>query len=314
MSKLNLVNREIIKQSVVFSVRTVFLGILFAFLIAGVVYSPTYYFDLTRGDQYEQKVLEEINVKNGKPHEVASGILSWEQQSLTPMYMRYEKDSIYNSLGIFKMNNSWTYFHRGALAPHNYLLKQGLANCGEYARIFVNLMNESGHEATLLRAPADDHVYALYEVRNNSVVVNPSSGKVVDGKKFADRKNFSKIVAVGSEGAEREVTSQYVDLHNVTLRVKSGDENQRYEASVASLTAIRQYPNKYNSGEEFVEKSFTGRFSSFNLSESLYRIKLEKKGLILSEYYSKTVSVEDSSEVVFDLENMSSEKGLPSLF
>lgn len=314
MSKLNLDNREIIKQSVVFSVRTVFLGILFAFLIAGVVYSPTYYFDLTRGDQYEQKVLEQIDLKNGTPHQAASGILTWEQQSLTPMYMKYEKDSIYNSLGIFNMNNSWTYFHRGALAPHNYLLKQGLANCGEYARIFVNLMNESGHEAKLLRAPADDHVYALYEVQNNSVVVNPSSGKVVGGKKFADRKNFSKIVAVGPKGTEREVTSRYVNLHNVTLRVESEDENQRYKASVKSLTAIRKYPNKYSSGKEFVEKSFRGTNSSFNLSESLYRIELEKKGLVLSEYYSKTVSVETSREVIFDLENMSSENGLPSLF
>lgn len=305
---------EIIKD---FS-NSVLLGLLltpvFLAMIFSIIYSPAFYFDWTQGDRYERKVLDNISIENKTAHEAANNILFWEQKNLKPMYMRYDGDSYLNTLGLYNINGSWTYFHRGVVAPHNYILKQGLANCGEFSTVFVRLMEEAGHEARVLSAPVDDHQYALYQHQNESFVVNPSSGKVVDGDKFADRKNFSKILAGGLSGKPKDVTSRYLDEHNITLKIEAPRDDENFVISVSSLTAIRKYPGKYESGEKLAEKDFSGKKANFNLSESLYRIKLEEKGLVFSNYYSKTVSIEKPQKIVFDLKNMSARRGLPSLF
>lgn len=292
-------------QKVLKKLVSIYLGILLFFLALLLLLNLPLFisviFDFTNGK-------EVVNVASGRvignisnPDEKALAIMAWERDYFQNPYSIYDQNSTLNKYNIYKINGDYKLFVRGA--PVSWMIYSRLANCEEYAKVFVLMMNEAGVKSNLIQATGADHVWAEYMYDGYSIAVDPSQNIVIGNHKGEFEKNmnvkFPYIEAVDLDGIKMDVSDEYIKRGNLTILVF--DNNQPvYEAQVIikSPYLMKNRGGRYNKPSDVISNltDYNGK-TFFKLGSQEYIVEVGVKKLYLfNTIYQKNVTVEINKE------------------
>lgn len=138
--------QEILKN-VRFSFRITLILMLLFFSIPPIT---SQIFDFTNGNEIINNTLTNIIGNTTDPDEKALAIMVWERDYFYNPYSYYNINSTIQKFGVFEIDGDYFIFTRPA--PVSWIINSRLANCEEYARVFVTMMNEAGIKARLIIA------------------------------------------------------------------------------------------------------------------------------------------------------------------
>ena len=165
--------QEILKN-VIFSFRITLILLLLFFSIPPIT---SLIFDFTNGNEIINNTLTNIIGNTTDPDEKALAIMVWERDYFYNPYSYYNINSTIQKFGVFEIDGDYFLFTRPA--PVSWIINSKLANCEEYARVFVTMMNEAGIKARLIIAPGEDHVWAEYIHGTHKIAVDPSQNIII---------------------------------------------------------------------------------------------------------------------------------------
>ena len=262
-------------------------------------------YDLLYGDSQVTQILNNI-IQGSNPDDIALSIMRWEKEYFYNPYSMFNPNSTLQKIGLYKINGSYRLFVRNA--PVSWVIHSRLANCGEYAKVFVYLMNKKGILARIVHTPGEDHAWAEYMSNGFKIVVDPSSNRVIlDKRKFAKDKNWSYIESYNiSNVSDRiDVSDEYIERGKLNVYVlENGNPKTGVYVVIKSPHLMRLYPSRYTEPRIVVfKKTDKNGSSSFKLGEKEYIVEVRKNYLILDMVYSKNITVKINEEVniSFDL-------------
>ncbi|MCM8803546.1 MAG: transglutaminase-like domain-containing protein [Candidatus Omnitrophica bacterium] len=287
------------------------LGIFIGIIITLVIYIPWLY-DIFYGETITTQVLKNTTSNLTTPDEIALSIMKWESEYFYNPYSLWNPNSTLQKYGIYKINGSYRLFVRNA--PVSWIISSRLANCEEYAKVFVHLMNKKGIESRLVYTPGEDHAWAEYYSNGHKIVVDPSQNKVIpDKKKFAEGKNWSYIESIDIFNTSKinDVSDEYIERGILNIRVMS--ENKPIEGidvTIKSPYLMKINPERYKK-PEIVLSNRTDKNGEifFKLGEKDYIIEVRKRYFIFNIVFSKNATVISNTEtnLSFDLNKDKSE-------
>ncbi len=270
-----------------FSFTLVFLLVLFRILII-FPYPFLFLFNTFFGKSVIHKTLNFVINETTDPDMAALSVLSWEKRHF---YSPYSSEG--SEILFFHRNKNRRYFPFFRNAPISWIIFSGLANCGEYSRVFVYLLNVSGIHARYVHVRGEDHAWAEYYSDHFKIVVDPSTGRVIsDTKKFAEGKNWSYIESVALENSSWgfldystsiDVSDEYIERGVLFIRVYRNNLPLRGAyVSVFSPYLMRIAPERYSS-PRLVLKNVTNEegIVVFRLGGKEYFIQIMSKNPFL---------------------------------
>lgn len=215
------------KYQILLSLLIIILIAVSIFINVLIPYSKVLYvhaYDTLYGDKIIEDTLSEIIQNETNPDKIALLIMDWEHNYFLNPYSNYNPDSKLNSLGIYNIDGYHLFVRR---APVSWIIHSQLANCEEYAKVFVTLMNEAGYEARFVHSSAGDHCWAEYMHDNYRIAVDPSCNNVIGThkKEFEKRMNtsFCYIEVVDIEQNKFDVTDEYINTTNLSVSLLKDD-------------------------------------------------------------------------------------------
>lgn len=284
----------------------VLLGLAALLMVIVAMVTVPFAYDKVWGKEVIENVAEEI-MEEGSTESVPFRIMEWEREYFDSPYANYDPDSFLSRFGITRIDDEYRFFLRG---PPSWTIRNKLANCGEYASVFVALTNATGIKSRVIEVPGEDHVFAEYYTSTGAKrIVDPSINQLItDPKEFARGKNWSYIVAINHNGSKEDVSSEYVDRGRLIVLV----ENKGSPVNNATVTVYSRYlmetiPDRYEKGgPRKVTTNLTDAngTSTFNLGEKNYTVKVKKRFLRLFnvEKGERTVDVRANETAIIDFD------------
>jgi len=265
-------------------------------VVLGVVFVLPFIFDTFYGDKIITQTLNNVTGNLTDPDQIALSIMAWEKEYFYNPYALFDPNSTFQKFGVYEINGTHKKFYRNA--PVSWIIYSRLANCEEYAKTFVYLMNKEGVEARIVSAPAEDHTWAEYYFNGYKIVVDPSANKVIsDKKEFAKGKNWSYIESVNifNNSDKKDVSEEYFERGKLTVRVTNQNKPvNRANVIVKSLYLAEINPNMYKKPKVvFTNTTNKDGKAVFYLGEKQYVVKIE----YCFKAYSKNVTVVPNKEV-----------------
>ena len=288
-------------------VKPILFGIAVGLILLAIIFSMPYIFDVFYGEKIVNETLNNvINNNLTDPDKIALSIMEWESKYFYSPYSLWNLNSTLQRFGIYEVNGTYRWFVRDA--PVSWIIFSKLANCGEYAKVFVYLMNKKGINARLVHAPGEDHAWAEYFSNGFKIVVDPSTNRVISNKKiFAKGKNWSYIESVDifNISDKKDVSDEYIDRGILIVHVL---DNQN---PVSGINVVVKSPYLMKTNSERYKKpkivlvkntNKTGE-ASFQLGEKEYIIEIKKSYLIFDIIYSEnvTIMVDKRTDLIFNL-------------
>lgn len=262
------------------------LGILYLMSLFLIIVAPQVYTAI-RGHAITKEVMSQIGMNTTNPNELALRIYSWEQQKFTNLYFVRLKDMSWSEKilaihGIYYDKQGKPHLFRPFRrfqVPPQWVLHTKLANCGEYAEVFVYLMNEAGFKARIVRAPGEDHSWAEYYVGNYKIIFDPSNPKnpvIVNPKQFGKLKNFSYVEAydLTNPNHREDVSDEYIERGTLVVEVvKANEPVPGATVEVLSTYLMERFPERYDKPRRVVFNE-TGKngTAQFKLGPKEYEI------------------------------------------
>ena len=264
----------------------IFLGISLSLIAVPYIYSGF------EGEQITKDVLTQIGLNTSNPNELALRIYSWEQQNFLSLYSVKKEELPFIGRGLAV----WGFYRnkQGELhlfrpwfgtfpVPPEWVLHSKLANCREYAEVFVYLMNKAGFKARVVRAPGEDHSWAEYYVENYKIIFDPSNPKnpiILNPKQFGQLKNFSYVEAYDLENPnhKEDVSDEYIEKGTLVVKVVKGNEPlSGATVEVLSTYLMERFPERYGTPRRVVFNE-TGKdgTTQFKLGPKKYKIVSKK--------------------------------------
>ena len=258
-------------------------------------------FDFTYGEEVVNVTLASVTGNISNPDEKALAIMAWERDYFQNPYSLYDQNSTLNKYNIYKINEDYKLFVRRA--PVSWMIYSRLANCEEYAKVFVLLMNHAGVKSNLIQAPGADHVWAEYMYDGYSIAVDPSQNIVIGNHKSEFEKNmnvkFPYVEAVDLGGIKMDVSDDYIKRGNLTILVFD-NKQPVHEAQVIikSPYLMKNRGGRYNKPSDVISNlTDYGGKTFFKLGSQEYIVEVRVKKLYLFySVYQKNVTVEINKE------------------
>lgn len=266
-------------------------------------------FDFTNGKEIINNTLTNIIGNTTNPDEKALAIMVWERDYFYNPYSYYNINSTIQKFGVYKINGNHSLFIRPA--PVSWIIYSRLANCEEYARVFVFLMNEAGIKANLILAQGEDHVWAEYKYKDYKIAVDPSQNIIIGSHKqdFEKKMNvkFSYVQSIDLQGNKIDVSDEYIDRGNLTIIVfDNGKPVTNVQVTILNPSFMINRSDRYNKPIPVLSKS-TGNdgIVFFKLGSQKYNVKVRIDQIyLIDSIYQKNITVDLGKENVinFDLE------------
>ena len=266
-----------------------------------------YLFDSLYGESIVNQILNNITSNMTNPDDIALSVMKWEYKYFYDPYTLWNRSSILQRFGFYKINGSYKLFIRNA--PVSWIIYSRLANCGEYAKVFVYFMNKKGIQARLVHAPGEDHAWAEYYSHDFKIVVDPLHNKVIpDKRRFARGKNWSYIESFDLYNTSHtiDVSDEYISRGS--LRVLVLDNNHSVEGIdviVKSPYLMNVDPVRYKKPRIILVKHTDKNGESvFKLGPKEYIVEVKRSYLLFDFIYSKniTVTIEKETNITFNLD------------
>ena len=239
------------------------------------------------GDKITSEVLSKVSSNTTDPKELALRIYSWEQQNFAnPYFIQPENMSLIEKLlagyGFYYDKQGEVHLFRpfnSFPVPPQWVLHSKLANCEEYAKVFVYLMSQEGVKARIVRAPGEDHTWTEYYVGNYKIIFDPSNSKnpvIVNPKQFGQLKNFSYVEAydLANPDHKEDVSDEYIERGRLVVKVVKGNEPvSGATVEVLSTHLMERFPKRYDTPRRVVVNE-TGKdgTTQFKLGPKEYKI------------------------------------------
>jgi len=304
-----MMKNEVKRKYILPCLRGALIGIILILLYLLLFVLPTvpYTYDLIFGDKIVEDKLKNITVGTANPDQIALAVMDWEEKYFLNPYSHYNPNSTLQKYGFYKINNSYKWFKRNS--PVSWVIKSKLANCEEYARVFVYLMNKSGIKSRLIHAPGEDHSWAEYYNNDFKIVVDPSSNEVIENtKKWATGRNWSYIKSVNifDKSDKKEVTKEYVETGFLNVAVFEDEEPiENARIIIKNPDLSEGSSERYKSPKLVLAKKTNGKGNvRFTLGENKYIVEYKEDHLIYSLLYSKNVTVtpKNNKSLYFNLD------------
>lgn len=263
---------------------------------------------------YGEEVINEtlINfVEITNPDEKALAIMAWERRYFDNPYSFYNQNSTLQKFGIYNISGDYRWFG-GRPAPVSWIINSRLANCEEYARVFVTLMNNAGIKANLIKALGEDHVWAEYMYDSYRVAVDPSQNIIIGSRKREFEKDmnikFSYVEAVDLQGTIMDVSDEYIERGNLTIFVFNNEKPvSNAQVIIKNPSFMENRSDRYNKPLRVLSKT-TGNDGEvyFKLGYQKYNVEVRVNHIyLLDSVYRKNATVEINKEnlINFSLEN-----------
>lgn len=264
------------------------------FILLLLVLLPVIY-DGIWGEERVESVVHDLDIRNQSPNDAALTVMNWEQENFASPYFRYSSDSYLNKIGVYQINGEYRFFPSWMQMTPSWAMREGLANCGEYAMVFAELMNEAGFEAEVISAPGNDHAWAAYRVDGNWIAIDPSANRVRGNREeFGARKHFARVVRKDPETGEKiDITRRYVDVGSLEVNVTYNNRPVRgADILVESSYLARNSGGMYDEPltVENHQTDATGGWRT-NLGPGNYTLTGSVGGNLFSETYSREVKI-----------------------
>lgn len=298
----------------------IFILILASLATISILWPPVYSF--FNGDKITQEVMSQIGYNITDPNELALRIHKWEHQNFYSPYPQNEKIkklpfgerllAIFgfwrNKEGKIRVFRSFSLVGQGSVPPQ-WVLYSKLANCGEYAKTFVYLMNKYDIKARIVQAPGEDHTWAEYYVGKYKIIFDPSNPEnpiIVNPQVFGKMKNFSYVEAYELNNPEKreDVSDEYIKRGTLIVRVfRNGKPVSGAQIEIKSTYLMMKHPNIYNT-PKLVTSNTTNEngVAGFKLGEKEYVITSRKCALFLCWIGEENSEVRVGSITVVDIE------------
>lgn len=296
-----------ISKRCLFSIRITFLLFLLFISLPPLI---SVLYDFTYGKEIINNTLTNIIGNTINSDEKSLAIMAWEHDYFYNPYSYYNVNSTLQKFGVYKINGNYTLFNRPA--PVSWVIKSRLANCEEYARVFVTMMNEAGIKAILITAPGEDHVWAEYMYETHRIAVDPSQNYVIGAhkKEFEKMMNvrFSYIESIDSQGNRIDVSDEYFERGNLNIIVdKNGNPVDNAQVIIKNPSFMENRSDRYSKPIRIISKT-TGSDGkvSFKLGYQKYNVEARVNHIyLLDSIYRKNITVEVDKEnsIEFNLEN-----------
>ncbi|ADT85241.1 transglutaminase-like domain-containing protein [Thermococcus barophilus] len=268
-------------------------------------------YDAIWGEKIINDVVSTVIGNETNPNKIALNIYFWEKSNFVSPYTYYQKTpELLRNIGIYKIEGEYRWFLRPTFypTPVSWILHSKLANCEEYARVFVFIMTHAGVKARIVRAPGEDHAWAEYYYNGIKIVFDPSTvGPIVDPKKFAEGRHWSYVESVDMfNPADRiDVSDEYIKRGKLIVKIsKRNTPVKGATVVVYSTYLMKRYPDRYRSPRKVLEQiSDENGMATFLLGENEYLLKIKKcymGFLCLITERKAYVKVDDTSIVDVD--------------
>lgn len=284
--------------------------LILAFFLVPACYAYSY--DTVYGDEILENTVNNIVGNETDPDKVALLIMNWEKEYFLNPYSNYDPDSKLQEFNIYDIDGYHLFIRP---APSSWIIHSKMANCGEYAKVFVALMNEAGHDARFISSSGGDHCWAEYSHRGYKVAVDPSSNYVI-GSNLRDFENkmgtsFQYIESSDLEGNSYAITHEYINTSNLTVFVSKRD----VPVSNAEVIIYSSYLKEQKGGRYDEVVKITSAYTDvngycyFDLGYQNYTIEVEDEWLLfLNRQYKEnfTANQELANQVVMNLDAIES--------
>ena len=276
-------------------------------ILLAILLSIPYIFDFFYGEDIVNKTLNNVVGNLTDPDKIGLAIMEWESKYFYNPYSLWNPNSTLQRYGIYEVNGTYMWFVRDA--PVSWIIFSRLANCGEYAKVFVYLMRKKGINARLVHVPGEDHAWAEYYSDGYKIVVDPSTNKVISNKRnFAKGKNWSYIdsVDIFNISDKKDVSNEYIDRGILIVKVFDNQNLVKgINVVVKSSHLMKINPKRFKKPKIVLIKNTnkTGE-AVFKLGEKEYMIEIKKTYLVFDIIYSKNVIVmiDKRTSLVFNLD------------
>ncbi len=286
------------------------LVILLLFLISNQLVPQV--FDIVYGERIITQTLDNITENITDVDKISLSIMKWEKEYFYNPYSLWDPNSTLQKYGIYEINGSYRWFIRNA--PISWIIFSKLANCEEYAKVFVHLMSKRGIEARLIHTPGEDHAWVEYYSEGYKIVVDPSGNNVILNKKeFAKGKNWSYIesVSISNVSDKRDVSDEYIDRGKLNIQVIKEDKPKEGIAVVIKSPYLMETSSERYKKPEIVLINITDDNGKvlFKLGEKKYIVEVKISYFIFDIIYSKNITVISGKDfnLSFDLSKDKSE-------
>lgn len=288
-------------------VKRVLFGTAIGLILLAILLSIPYIFDFFYGEDIVNKTLNNVVGNLTDLDKIGLAIMEWESKYFYNPYSLWNPNSTLQRYRIYEVNGTYMWFVRDA--PVSWIIFSRLANCGEYAKVFVYLMRKKGINARLVHAPGEDHAWAEYYSDGYKIVVDPSTNKVISNKRnFAKGKNWSYIESVDifNISDKKDISNEYIDRGILIVKVFDNQNLVKgINVVVKSPYLMKINPKRYKKPKIVLIKNTnkTGE-AVFKLGEKEYMIEIKKTYLIFDIIYSKnvTVMIDKRTSLVFNLD------------
>jgi len=293
--------------------RSLLITLILLLIISLITLLPTVVpvtFDLVYGDAIIDNTLTEIVGNTTNPDEIALLIMAWEHEYFDNPYSHYDANSTFQKFGLYRINGKPKLFVRGA--PVSWIIYSKLANCEEYAKIFVTLMNKAGLESRFIHVTGEDHAWAEYMHDGYRIAVDPSTNYVIGGhkKEFEKRMNnkYSYIESIDLQGNKKDISDEYIERGNVTILVfDNGQPVSKAKVIIKSPYLMENKDDRYDQPRFVISKTTNNAGEVFfKLGYKKYMTEVRVKQMYLFEQvYRKnhTMDVGQENLINFNLED-----------
>lgn len=293
--------------------RSLLITLIILLIISLITLLPTVVpvtFDLVYGDAIIDNTLTEIVGNTTNPDEIALLIMAWEHEYFDNPYSHYDANSTFQKFGFYRINGKPKLFVRGA--PVSWIIYSKLANCEEYAKIFVTLMNKAGLESRFIHVTGEDHAWAEYMHDGYRIAIDPSTNYVIGGhkKEFEKRMNnkYSYIESIDLQGNKKDISDEYIERGNVTILVfDNGQPVSKAKVIIKSPYLMENKDDRYDQPRFVISKTTNNAGEVFfKLGYKKYMTEVRVKQMYLFEQvYRKnhTMDVGQENLINFNLED-----------
>jgi len=244
MKKINGIKRVTKKNIIILNSFTILL-LSFCFILLFIYNLLPLIYDVLFGKTIIQNLLINVVGNETDINITAQRIMNWEEDYFYTPY--FASDQPLKKFGIYFFNHSPHLFIRDA--PVSWIIFSRLANCEEYAKVFVYLMNKTGVYAKIVHAPGEDHAWAEYYVDRFKVIVDPSQNRVISNpRKFAKGKNWSYVESYDlfNPKDRKDVSLEYIQGYNYTLCFEKDEQPLiNHKVEIMSSTLMKKDPKRY---------------------------------------------------------------------
>ncbi|AHL22807.1 transglutaminase domain-containing protein [Thermococcus nautili] len=300
-------------------VRWLILSLLLVVGLSLVLFVVPGAYEVVRGDEITRQVLSQLETEADNPNQMAIKIHKWEQENFLSPYSINPKDlsffeQVLAGWGFYENKEGEIHLFRPGFGlysvPPQWVLHSKLANCKEYAEVFVYLMNKAGFKARVVRAPGEDHTWAEYYIGSYKIIFDPSNPVnpvIVNPKSFGERRHFSYVEAYDLQNPNQreDVSDEYIERGILVVEVvRDNRPVSGATVEVLSMYLMERYPERYKKPRPVISnKTHEDGLVQFKLGPNNYTLVAKKCSLLVcwKGEVSGNVSVGKSTHVLVEL-------------